>query len=138
MWSPIKLCPVCRAAAKPVQRDDLEGPHRCANGHTSSASEASSPQERFLASTCSEALYGGAAGGGKSESLLIGALRYAHIPRYHGLILRRTFPELKRHLIDRAHAVFPELGGRHVGHTWKFPDAAGRIDMGGKIELASL
>ena len=47
-----------------------------------------------------EALYGGAAGGGKSDALVIEALRQVHIPYYKGLILRKTFPQLGE-LIDK-------------------------------------
>jgi hypothetical protein len=43
----------------------------------------------------SEALYGGAAGGGKSDALLMGALRYVHVPGYSALLLRRTFADLE-------------------------------------------
>ena len=51
------------------------------------------PQRRqadFLARFEDEALYGGAAGGGKSEALVAEALRQAHIPHYRALILRKT------------------------------------------------
>lgn len=44
--------------------------------------------------TCREALYGGAAGGGKSDALLMAALQYVHVPGYTALILRRTFADL--------------------------------------------
>ena len=40
-----------------------------------------------------EAFYGGAAGGGKSDSLLMEALRQVNIPHYKGLIIRKTYPE---------------------------------------------
>lgn len=40
-----------------------------------------------------EALYGGAAGGGKSDCALAEALRQVEIPHYRGLILRKTFPQ---------------------------------------------
>ena len=42
-----------------------------------------------------EALYGGAAGGGKSDALVIEALRQIDKPYYKALILRKTFPELR-------------------------------------------
>ena len=70
------------------------------------------PQTAFLASDAYEALYGGAAGGGKSDALLFGGLRQIGHPQYKALILRRTFPELTE-LMDRAHFVFRQIGG-----TW--------------------
>jgi len=42
----------------------------------------------------SEVLYGGAAGGGKSDALLMAALQYVDKPNYHALILRRTYADL--------------------------------------------
>ena len=54
------------------------------------------------------ALYGGAAGGGKSEALLWEAFMYClETPGDRALLLRRTFPELNRSLISRALAKFP-------------------------------
>ena len=47
-------------------------------------------QEIFQSRPEYEALYGGAAGGGKSDALLTEALRQVHIPHYRGLILRKT------------------------------------------------
>lgn len=41
-----------------------------------------------------EAFYGGAGGGGKSDALLMSALRYVDVPGYSALILRKTFNEL--------------------------------------------
>lgn len=41
-----------------------------------------------------EALYGGAAGGGKSDAILMGSLLDVHRPSYSALILRRTFADL--------------------------------------------
>jgi hypothetical protein len=42
----------------------------------------------------SEVFYGGAAGGGKSDWLLMAALEYVDVPEYSALIVRRTFSEL--------------------------------------------
>ncbi|HKA65466.1 MAG TPA: terminase, partial [Methyloceanibacter sp.] len=55
-------------------------------------------------------MYGGQAGGGKSDALLYGGLRQIAHPSYKALILRRTFPEL-RELIDRSLLTFPRAGG---------------------------
>lgn len=79
------------------------------------------PQSIFLASPAYEALYGGAAGGGKSDALLFGGLRQIDHPHYKALILRRTYPEL-RELMDRSLEVFRELGGvwNEQGKRWTF------------------
>lgn len=63
-----------------------------------------SPQLAFLTLNCNEALYGGAAGGGKSDALLMAALQYADVPGYAALILRRTYSELAEPgaIMDRA------------------------------------
>jgi hypothetical protein len=52
-----------------------------------------------------EALYGGAAGGGKSDCALAEALRQVEIPHYRGLILRKTFPQLTE-LMDRSTEIY--------------------------------
>lgn len=41
-----------------------------------------------------EALYGGAAGGGKTATLIMGGLQYIDVPEYSGILLRRTYPQL--------------------------------------------
>jgi hypothetical protein len=49
-----------------------------------------------------EILYGGAAGGGKSEATIMDALKYGM--KYTGsrqIIFRRTFPDLQRSIISR-------------------------------------
>ena len=55
-------------------------------------------QAEMILATEKEVLIGGAAGGSKSISLLMGALFYVEddVNEYHVLILRRTLSDLKR------------------------------------------
>lgn len=74
-----------------------------------------------------EAFYGGAAGGGKSEALVIEAMRQVHIPHYKGLILRKTYPELAE-LIEKSikyyKGAYPEAKYNDTKHEWVFPSGA--------------
>ncbi|MCB7317533.1 phage terminase large subunit [Lacrimispora sp. 210928-DFI.3.58] len=74
-----------------------------------------------------EALYGGAAGGGKSDYLLVEALRQVGIPHYRAIIFRKTYPELAD-LISRSHelygAAYPKARYNESRHEWKFPSGA--------------
>lgn len=54
------------------------------------------PQSRFLLDFGKEALYGGAAGGGKSIALLMAASMFLHVPGYSALLLRKSFSELNK------------------------------------------
>ena len=56
----------------------------------------STPQSLFLLLDGLEAFYGGAAGGGKSDALLMAALMYVDVPGYAALILRRTYGSWRR------------------------------------------
>ena len=74
-----------------------------------------------------EALYGGAAGGGKSDALLVEALRQVKIPHYRAIIFRKTFPQLSE-LIDRSQELykgaFPRAVYNASNHVWTFPSGA--------------
>jgi hypothetical protein len=51
-------------------------------------------QAAFLWLPNREAFYGGAAGGGKSDAVLAGALQYADVPGYAAILFRRTYTDL--------------------------------------------
>jgi hypothetical protein len=55
---------------------------------------ASLTQKVFLRTYALEALFGGAAGGGKSSALLMSALQYVDVPGYSAILFRRTYADL--------------------------------------------
>lgn len=84
-------------------------------------------QFEFMQRPEDEALYGGAAGGGKSDALVIEATRQVHIPHYKALILRKTYPQLTE-LIEKSlryyPIAFPKCRYNASEHTWYFPSGA--------------
>ena len=51
-------------------------------------------QKVFLRTNALEALFGGAAGGGKSSALLMSAMQFIDIPNYSAILFRRTYADL--------------------------------------------
>jgi predicted phage terminase large subunit-like protein len=90
--------------------------------------EPTAKQREFLGLACLEALYGGAAGGGKSDALLMAALQYADVAGYSALLLRRTYADLSLPgaLMDRAHDWLAGSDARwdEREKTWTFPAGA--------------
>jgi predicted phage terminase large subunit-like protein len=70
-------------------------------------------QEKFLACPADIAIYGGAAGGGKSFGLLMEPLRHIANKDFGGVIFRRTSPQITNEggLWDEAGKLYPLLGG---------------------------
>jgi len=91
-------------------------------------------QQVFLRTNAIEALFGGAAGGGKSSALLMAALQYVDIPSYSALLFRKSLTDLTLPgaLMDR----FREWVAPHEDVRWNantytavFPSGA-RISFG--------
>lgn len=86
------------------------------------------PQQQFMTTEAFEALFGGAAGGGKSAALLHDALRDVANPHYTGILFRRTFPELEKTLIESSRDAYPrEVPGATYNEgkkLWTFPSGA--------------
>lgn len=85
-------------------------------------------QAAFLLLPQREALFGGAAGGGKSDALLMAALQYVDVPGYRALLLRRTFADLALPgaLMDRAEDWLRGTDAKwnERDKTWTFPSGA--------------
>lgn len=85
------------------------------------------PQTEFLAAGEREVLYGGAAGGGKTYSLIADPMRYFGNANFNGLILRRTNDEL-REIIWKTQELYPRAFNgakwQEKKSQWVFPSGA--------------
>lgn len=120
-------------------RAELTRRERSAAGY--SPQKPTEKQAEFLALDHFEALYGGAAGGGKSSALLMAALQYVHVPGYAALILRRQFTDLKQPgaLMDRAESWLRDTDAikREGGVRWDFP-GGGSLVFGHALNLSEI
>lgn len=85
-------------------------------------------QAQFLLLDNEEALYGGAAGPGKSSALFMAALQYVSVPGYSAILFRRTFRDLSLPgaLMDRSKEWLMPTDATWKGqeNCWEFPSGA--------------
>lgn len=81
-----------------------------------------------------EALYGGAAYGGKSWILTLLPLfrGFYKFRGYKGIILRNKFPDLEREIIRLSKEYYPKTGAKYneQKHSWEWPDYLSYQDFG--------
>lgn len=86
------------------------------------------PQEKFLSTWADIALYGGAAGGGKTFGLLAEPVRHISNRNFGAVIFRRESPQITNEggLWDESLKLYSPLGAAPVSHVlkWKFPSGA--------------
>jgi hypothetical protein len=84
-------------------------------------------QELFLSvpTTVKEAFYGGGAGSGKSDVLLLYGIvhRWHENPKFKQVFMRRTFPELRNEIIPRSRELYRRFGAtlNKTEMCWTFP-----------------
>ena len=89
-------------------------------------------QERFLASSADIAIYGGAAGAGKTYALLLAGLRYKNVPGFSCTIFRKNYNQIfsQGGLYDTSFEMYSGIKGAQYKASkgeWSFSDPSGKI-----------
>lgn len=90
------------------------------------------PQTEFLTCPADCVWAGGSAGGGKTFSTLLDAVRHINNPNYGATIFRAQLTQItvQGGLKDASHQLYPYLGGRYAigNYRWTFPQGS-RVDF---------
>ena len=95
----------------------------------------SGPQEAFLRSAADIAIYGGAAGGGKTYALLMEPLYHIDNPKFGATIFRRTSPQISNEggLWDTSAELYSAMGATPITNPYRWT-----FGSGAKIEFHHL
>lgn len=94
----------------------------------------SGPQEEFLSAPELEVLYGGAAGGGKTYSMIADPMRFFEKKGFAGILFRRTNDEL-REVKWKTKELYPQI---FPNAKWSEKDSEWRFSNGGRLWLTYL
>lgn len=87
-------------------------------------------QQVFLSLEHREVMFGGAASGGKSHSLLLAAMQYVDVPGYSAILFRKSFPDLNQAgaLMSRCKQWLTPTEARWSARdmSWYFPTGKGK------------
>ena len=86
-------------------------------------------QRAWLANETTEAFFGGAAGGGKTDALLLSAIQYADVKNYSAILFRKTFTDMQGAgaIMTRARqwmSAFPGVRWSAQEKTFFFPEGS--------------
>lgn len=101
-------------------------------------------QEQFLSlpTTVKEGFYGGGAGSGKSDVLLLYGIvhRWHEHPKFKQVFMRRTYPELRNEIIPRSRELYRKFGAtlNKTEMCWTFPRSDQYGGTGGTNEGAMI
>lgn len=82
-------------------------------------------QTDFLASPEREVLFGGRAGSGKTDALIMSATRYHKNRAHRAIIFKKIFKEMQE-IMEKCESIYPTLGARYWSgrKQWQFPSGA--------------